>query len=114
MEHHLFDRVEESGGKRMKFPTRPSCKRNFSSEWVYTSFSELSVASEKVHEAYLGSTFQQFNSSQINVNFKKNMKAKDKYVAEIIVYLPLFFGSRKRIYYPVHVFRMNISHAMNH
>ena len=52
MEHLLFDCVEEVGGKRMKFPTRPSSKWDFSSEWFYTSFSELSVAFEKVHDAY--------------------------------------------------------------
>ena len=63
MERLLFDCVEEVGGKRMKFPTRPSSKWDFSSEWFYTSFSELSVAFENVHDAYPGSTLQQFNSS---------------------------------------------------
>ena len=79
MEHLLFDCVEEAGGKRMKFPTRPSSKWDFSSEWFYTSFSKLTDAFEKVHDAYPGSTLQQFNSSQINKNYKKKMKAKEKY-----------------------------------
>ena len=87
MERLLFDCVERVGGKRMKFPTRPSSKWDFSSEWFYTSFSELRVAFEKVHEAYPGSTLQQYNSSQINKIFKKNMKAKDKYVAEILYFV---------------------------
>ena len=87
MEHLLFDCVEEAGGKRMKFPTRPSSKWDFSSEWFYTSSSELTVAFEKVHDAYPGSKLQQFNSSQINKNYKKNMKAKDKYVAEIVYFV---------------------------
>ena len=51
MERLLFDYVEEAGGKRMKFPTRPSSKLDFSSEWFYTSFSELTDAFEKVHDA---------------------------------------------------------------
>ena len=87
MERLLFDCVEEAGGKRMKFPTRPSSKWDFSSEWFYTSFSELSDAFEKVRGAYPGSTLQHFNSSQINKNYKKNMKAKDKYVAEIVYFV---------------------------
>ena len=87
MERLLFDCVEEAGGKRMKFPTRPSSKWDFSSEWFYTSFSELSDAFDQVHDAYPGSTLQQFNSSQINKNHKKNMKAKDKYVAEIVYFV---------------------------
>ena len=73
MERLLFDCVEEVGGKRMKFPTRPSSKWDFLSKWFYTSFSELSDAFEKV---------QQLNSSQINKNYKKNMK-----VAEIVYFL---------------------------
>ena len=68
-------------------PTRPSSKWDFSSEWFYTSFSELTVAFEKVHDAYPGSKLQQFNSSQINKSYKKNMKAKDKYVAEIVYFV---------------------------
>ena len=87
MEHLLFDCVEEAGGKRMKFPTRPSSKWDFSCGWFYTSFSELTEAFEKVHDAYLGSKLQQFKSSQINKNYKKNMKAKDKDVAEIVYFV---------------------------
>ena len=87
MERLLFDCVEEAGGKRMKFPTRPSSKWDFSSEWFYTNFKELTDAFEKVHDAYSGFTLQQFNSSQINKNYKKNMKAKDKYVAEIVYFV---------------------------
>ena len=87
MERLLFDSVEEVGGKRMKFPTRPSSKWDFSSEWFYTSFSELTVAFERVHDAYPGSKLQQFNSGQINKNYKKNMKEKDKFVAEIVYFV---------------------------
>ena len=87
MERLLFDYVEEAGGKRMKFPTRPSSKWDFSSERFYTSFSELTDAFEKVRDAFPGYTLQQFNSSQINKNHKKNMKAKDKYVAEIVYFV---------------------------
>ena len=86
MQRLLFDCVEV-GGKSMKFPTRPSSKWDISSEGFYTSFCELSVAFEKVHDAYPGSTLQQFNSSQINKNYKKNMIAKDKYVAEIVYFV---------------------------
>ena len=87
MERLLFDCVEEVGGKRMKFPTRPSSKWDFSSEWFYDSFSELTVAFEIVRDAYPGSILQQFNSSHINKNYRKNMKAKDKYVAEIVYFV---------------------------
>lgn len=88
MERLLFDCVEEVGDKRMKFPTRPSSKWDFSSEWFYTSFSELSDAFEKVHDAYPGSILQQFNiCTTINKNYKKNIKAKDKYVAEIAYFV---------------------------
>ena len=92
MEHHLFDCVKESGDKRMKFPTRPSSKWDFSSELFYTSFGELSVAFEEVHEAYPGSTFQQFNSSQVNNNFRENMKAKDKYITKKKEYITRFMS----------------------
>ena len=84
MERLLFDCVEEVGGKRMK---SPSSIWDFSSEWFYTSFSELTVAFEKVHEAYPGSILQQFSSSQINKNYKKNMKAKNKYVAQMVYFV---------------------------
>ena len=59
----------------------------FSSECFYTSFSELSVAFKKIHDAYPGSTLQQFNTGQINKNYKKNMKVNDKYVAEIVYFV---------------------------
>ena len=48
MERLLFDCVEEVGGKRMKFPTHPSSKWDFSSEWFYTSFSELTKDNQNV------------------------------------------------------------------
>lgn len=84
MERILFQKIQDVGGKRMQFPSRPTQKWDFSSEWFYTSFRELNDAFEAVSDMYPGSKLQQFDSSEFDKNFKEIMKTKNKYVAEIV------------------------------
>jgi hypothetical protein len=87
MERILFQKIQDVGGKRMQFPSRPTQKWDYSSEWFYTSFSELSDAFESVSDLYAGSKLEQFDSTEFNKNFEKNMKSKHKYVAEIVYFV---------------------------
>ena len=84
MEQFLFKHIEGRGGKRLQFPSRPTQKWDYSSEWFYTSFEELDVAFEEISILYPGSKLSKFDSSEFNKNFNKNLKSKHKYVAEIV------------------------------
>ena len=87
MEQVLFKNIQDAGGKRLKFPSRPTQKWDYSSEWFYTSFDELDAAFDQVSELYPGSKLNKYDSSEFNRNFEKNMKSKHKYVAEIVYFV---------------------------
>ena len=87
MEKMLFAIIEEEGGKRMKFPSRPTMKWDFKSEWFYTTFSILDSAFKKVSNLYPGSKLIDFDDSEFDDNYKNNMKSKHKYVAEIVYFV---------------------------
>jgi hypothetical protein len=86
MEKDLFFEIKEEGGKMMKFETRP--KNDFSSEWFYTSFSELDDAFETVHKKYSGSKIERYHNKNINTQGDKNiLSKKKKYVGEIVYFV---------------------------
>lgn len=87
MEKMLFSIIEEEGGKRMVFPSRPTIKWDFKSEWFYTTFNVLDTAFKKVSELYPGSKLIDFDDSEFDDNYKNNMKSKHKYVAEIVYFV---------------------------
>jgi hypothetical protein len=61
------------------FPSRPSQK----SEWFYTNWNDLQTAFVKVQAEY-GGVLHEFSLDEINENYKTIMKAKNKYVGEIV------------------------------
>ena len=87
MEKCLFRCIDEEGGKRLKFPSRPTIQWDYNSEWFYTNFSVLDDAFEKVSDLYPGSKLYKYDGSEIEKNYKKNMKSKHKYVAEIVYFV---------------------------
>ena len=87
MEKSLFRCIDEEGGKRLKFPSRPTIKWDYNSEWFYTNFSVLDSAFEKISELYPGSKLYKYDDSDIEKNYKNNMKSKHKYVAEIVYFV---------------------------
>lgn len=87
MEKSLFKSIDAEGGKRLKFPSRPTMQWDYNSEWFYANFEALKNAFEKVSELYPGSELIEFDDSEIEKNYKNNMKAKHKYVAEIVYFV---------------------------
>ena len=87
MEQILFQYIQDEGGKRLQFPSRPTQKWDYSSEWFYTSFDELGAAFEKVSNLYPGSKLTKFDSSELDKNYKSNMKSLHKYVAKIVYFV---------------------------
>ena len=87
MEKSLFRYIDEEGGKRLKFPSRPTIKWDYNSEWFYTNFGVLDSAFEKVSDLYPGSKLYKYDDSEIENNYKNNMKSKHRYVAEIVYFV---------------------------
>ena len=86
IEKSLFKSIDTEGGKRLKFSSRPTIQWDYNSEWFYTNFEVLKNAFEKVLQLYPGSKLIDFGDSKIEKNYKNNMKAKHKYVAEIVYF----------------------------